>query len=711
MKIYLAGPATMALLALGLAVSGLAADTAALPEPDTTLVDDRTADALVAEVFADAGREWWHKDWTFRRKVRVEDPRLPLGDNAPVVLHGIDPLLLRNTDRCRDEGADLRVVTLDGKVLRSGVMNFGRDDGSGVIWCLPAKKPESSVFLAYVYYGNPNAPATGDTLPDGAQPGSASASVTVWPEDIAAGGALPARAAPGAFFTNLVAIEAEAFTATNAQGASLVGTKDDAGASAGGVLVGTTSGAAIARARLAIPEKGTWSIHVRYRHAAGQPVMPFTLALGEREFPCGTNAAGGFHWDSFRAELPAGLASAALTLAADAAPDCLILTRDANYRPDCRDINGPVWMRFKVLGENGPPYCAELFCKHWSAEGPKGRTACYFFREYPVPTLSLARPLAAETANLARWNEWTPWGQTLAMPGVSWWVETTFRGKGDPQYGALMRGLKVAFEFATRPDVSRLFRDGAEEVSAEGPLMINMPSTFEGRIDLAAIRAHTLGFAQWARKRFEEAQAMGFKANEGPRQLVASTLASANSAEEADYILKTLNWLGLNTVTLYLADGKKQGELAQKNGIPWSWTYARPEYPPSDLERSPIPTNRLTGKTFTQTFDYLAEHYAETTFKAWRESWPKSNPWEFAHIAFNDLGDEIGPVVDAAVINSQPLIKGCFLEYLQRQGRTPDFFGARLWDDIEANDFYEPTDSGLSHFSLPSDLIPGGSVF
>jgi hypothetical protein len=58
-------------------------------------------------------------------------------------------------------------------------------------------------------------------------------------------------------------------------------------------------------------------------------------------------------------------------------PDCVLFTRNAAYRPDARDVGGPVWLRARVLTEDFPPYHADVFCvvTPWSTHGPQGRSA------------------------------------------------------------------------------------------------------------------------------------------------------------------------------------------------------------------------------------------------------------------------------------------------------------------------------------------------
>jgi hypothetical protein len=270
---------------------------------------------------------------------------------------------------------------------------------------------------------------------------------------------------------------------------------------------------------------------------------------------------------------------------------------------------------------------------------------------------------------------------------------------GGKAIGTTPQNLNVASEFATRPDITRIFHATTASTGTRNTFNIHMPPA----IDLDAVRDHTVTFDEWAQQRFELAKSLGFKGGEGPKQIVFCTIANAQSTVEAEKILTTLDWIGLNTVTLQ-GYGYDQEALLRKAAIKSFWTYYRTEYKvfdhfyevdPKEVVVSPTgmtepkmnPRGKLPNLTHAQTVEKIV---ASVTDKYYRDSVAgakKTIPWQFSHTRYNDLDDEIGPAVTGRIINSHPLFKGYFIEYLKAQNLQPGLFGVKTWDEVEAVDY------------------------
>jgi hypothetical protein len=685
-------------------------------------LDDKGVDDVLEEIHQETASQWWNKDWKYRRKISIEDPKLLNGASEALFLSEPDPLLLYNTNRSQDNLADLRVIGKDGTVLPCGVTNFGRDDGTSLIWFAPNVRDFQKSLDVYVYYGNAAAKPTGDKVPQKGGPTGDPQFIHVGPEELLQG-ATSTAAAPGSFFAKTVPIEAERFEPESETGKTALKTQPAADASGENVLsvaLGQGANAPTAWSQIKLPEGGTWYAHVRYKNGAGRNhYSPFQLLLGKEEIACGEGTSEApYSWKSAKVELPQGDLKAGLRFSGPAVVDCVILTKDPHYRPDYRDINGPVWMRFKVNGNVASPYYVDLFGMHttYSATGQQGNTAAYLFKDQLVYPRKIqwetekgtirdsdlppyAANLPKDPKNLISGNEWTPWGKALAKGSYTWYSDIRFISGGKtPQ---ALSNLNVDYEFATRPDSSRTYRAGEEPSGSSSSIMVHMPTA----LDYATLKNMTLTFGDWGEQRFEIAKALGFKEGEGPKKIVFSTMASAYSEHDAENILKTIGWIGLNTITLYNRNGSVDPALREKYGLNGVWEFARTQYmffnhfytPDKTLDRrgptgTVIPGMRpidkpFPGMTYGQTIEKILDDVTDADYKARAAAMKKNTPWEFAHIRYNDLDDEIGAAIDGHTINKHPLFKGYFVEYLKAHELEPGFFGAKTWDDVKAVDY------------------------
>ncbi len=704
--------ARLLLLTLVLALAGAAQ---AAPRPKAAEKKDEL-ESVIAELNVERGSGWWDPAWSFRRTCTVHDPRLSLF-GSEIFLTAPDPLLLANTRLCAPALADLRAVTLGGEPMPCGVTRFGQDDGLSLIWLRPpatAKPP----FIFFLYYGNPAAAARPDPEPGRIPEDADRMSPAVSPEETAPARAIPAGTNP-AFFSDLVMIEAEdcvtacgkpAFTYDRQppQMAWLIkAQKDDPMmtlASAGAYLASTcpwrpqaVPEPVVAWTRARIPSAGRWQVYVRYkttryyppsdRGKGGQPTpehyVPFDLTLGGQTFTCGTNQAPGalFRWDHVEVDLPAGELEVRFRMAGMSAPDCVLLTRDPAYRPDHRDVNGPVWMRFRVPAPSFGPFFIELFCfiTPWSTHGAQGESAGFLFRDQVVRGEAERDLLRREPANMLKPGDWSPWIQTRHSTMRTWWSHVRFypAGRGLEKGGA--SDITVDFEFATRPDPSRVFRTGTETWTGTPGLYVLMPQ----RLDWQEVERRTRSFSQWARQRFELVRSLNLPPAPGPSEIMATTMSTSVNDEETEYILRTCGLLGFNGIEVRnTMPPDIYVKKAAENGL--TWTTAHHWAPKFGL--ADIPARPAAGLTATDTLKaFLAAQS--------RECYKPGPRWGLPGMPVKLLimGDEIGPATMAAFINAQPLQRAVFYEYLKDQGLTPEFFGKAIWDEVEAFSYHALT--------------------
>lgn len=676
------------------------------------LLDERPQDNELAALESQAAQKrWWNPQWTIRRRVNIVDPAFRMQNI--VFLDNPSPLFLYNTGRCRDALADLRVVDSSGRLLRSGVINFGQDDGTGFIWFVPrttagpATKGTPATVWIMLYYGNPKARPTGDRLPrwtavDAIRP----VEVTLGDEETVKGRAPLQPPAPGAFFKDLVVVEAEDLRGPDGQrpthnlkrGPAYLFPIEAAEASGGRYIAPTIPWRpykrdypCLAHATVNLPSAGTWYLHVRYRVTARvgrnrrvtARYYPFTIRIGGREFACGKDQSDGalFRYDSTAIDLSASEHRLDVRMGNISGPDAFIFTRSKSYRPDIGDLSGPVWMRFKIEDVKRPPFFVDLFCVNvpWSSHGPQGETACWLFRDraFYKEMAKEAMAAGADKANYVRPGEWSAWGRALHSVYPLWWSQVRFL-PAVMHRPASMSDLDVRYEFATRPAPERVFSAGTGRIRSRAGLMVMMPSA----LDLNTVVSRTMTFGTWARRRFENVQALGFGPDAAPRKILISTQADAWSPEGARMVLKTMNALGFNTLSLKCRTDDKLPDLFGEYNVPYMLDFRFVHAVPLQ----DVPLKPAKGLTCAQTIHKAMEGYADET---WRGLAQRKAAWQIRRTRLLKTGDEIGPMTSHHFINAHPVMLGYFREWLRAQGRTPEFFGAKSWDEIKAVGYRE----------------------
>lgn len=703
---------------------------------DEMLDGDKGIGDILDDIQEKVDDRWWNADWKYRRKLSINDPALLENNGLAIFLTEPEPLLLYNLGRCADKGADIRIIGANGQPVPGGVTHFGRDDGSSMVWCVPPRRDNQKMLEFYVYYGNPAAEPLKDELPEAGGRKGDPQFVQIGGEEVREG-EQPPVAVPGSFFKSTIAVEAESFQAENPAADALI-KREEIWVPHGEASYVTASGESYLTLQkegelskpitlwrtVSVHEAGTWQVHFRYKSPEGRTKYSgFKLLIGGKELEFGTKhdlghkreGGSAFNWQSAQVELPKGDIKIGLQLTGLAAPDLLMLSRDARYLPDCRDVNGPAWMRFNVRNPEVKPFYVDLFGTYitFNVNGMQGKTAGYLFKDRMVQPKRrqwttdnggiiitseippYLEKLPQDTNNLLRGKMWSPWCQTFGHGSYTWFSEARIipGGKTPPP---LPKNLTIDSEFATRPDPSRIFRNTFGTTNDTNGFYIHMPPT----VDLPTVKKDTITFTDWADQRFEIAKSLGFKAGEGPKKIITCTIANAYGPQEADLVLKTLDWIGLNTMTMQ-ARGFDPEPILKRANVRSFWNYYRTEYrfdkhfmtvDPKEMVVSATgrpepkynPRPPRPGLTNGQTIERII---AEQTDRYYRESIQgamKTRPYETTLIHYNDLDDEIGPAVDARTINEHPMFKGFFIEYLKSNKLQPSFFGLKSWDELEA---------------------------
>ncbi|MFP4027763.1 MAG: hypothetical protein ACLFWL_08240 [Candidatus Brocadiia bacterium] len=676
-------------------------------------LDDGLGD-VAAELEEELGDSWWNKNWKFRRKVWIEDPRTKVMGKK-IRLARPDPLLLFNTRPCASRLADLRALSPLGKQIECGVDNFGQDDGTSAIWVKLSAHKRKSTPLIYLYYANSKIkPPPAETDPPEKIPGRPG-DVRLGPEETAPG---YTHRTPkmGRFYRNLVVVEAEQCRSSYGKPTFTYGDRPpqmlwrigDRGKiqfpnyiSAGAYLASTCpwrphelKEPIRARTTTDLPAGGKWHVHVRYKTSRpNHPhrrrrhrFVPFELRLNDKKYRCGVKQKGGarFRWDSFETELEAGKTEIGFRLTGMSGPDCVLFTKDEEYLPDRRDVNGPVWMRFKVLSEKTKPFYINVFCviQPWSTHGPQGKSAGLVFRDRVIPGGQGARPRERDPETLLQPGEWSPWVRTLHSSMPTWWTHVSFLPGDKPPIGRYgQTDVEVTFQFASRPHHDRVFRHGTERTGKKRGtkgLHVLMPR----RLDLNSMLDRTLTFTQWARQRYQRAQELIGGKTEGPEKIMVTTMATAQSAEATRYVLKTCSALGFNGIGIRCPLEREEfARIAGEHG--YRWTQSHHWAPKMDL--ASLPLEPPEQRSCTEVLRSAIEEAAAKTYV------PEASRWHVPGLRprLIIMGDEIGPATSAAYINLVPLLKGAFHEYLRRHSLTPDFFGKKNWGEVEAIGYQE----------------------
>jgi hypothetical protein len=336
-------------------------------------------------------------------------------------------------------------------------------------------------------------------------------------------------------------------------------------------------------------------------------------------------------------------------------------------------------MRFKVLNQV-KPFFIELFCvtQPWSRHGPQGETAGYVFGNQVIRTLPDAMKLSGDPKSLIQPGEWSPWIRTLHSEAPTWWSTVSFYSAEQKRGSPGMKNLKVAFEFASRPDEWRVFNSGTEDTGEIPALFVRMPKALDKR----SLLADTLTFIQAARKRYSLIETLNLKPKEGPSKIFLTTMVTGSgpsSREETELILKSCGLLGFNGIEARsVMPAKEFWKVADTYGL--EGTAAHHWFPDKALPLlSQFKVLPPVGQSCEAAIVKVMEEAAKDCYSPTNRRWSE----ETSRVKLIIMGDEIGPAISAPFIPHLPTLMGFFHEYLMTNGLNPDFFGKKEWAEVK----------------------------
>ncbi len=662
--------------------------------------DDPFASAL-SDLEQDLGSGWWDENWKLRQLLIIDDPGIAVAGGKPVFLTDPEPLLLYNTGRARLGLTDVRIVDMRGDVLESGVVRFGNDDGTSMIWMIPPAGKIQMPYRVYVYYGNPDAPDAGHKRLVERADAKREINVHLGPEEALGGVDLPADET---FFDTIRSVEFESFVDAQGRKPGGVHSRDRAdfiaysraGASGEWVAAPSVASRSYESAdwpisgygEVELPEAGAWYVHVRYRAGVFRhdklvrKLEPFKVQIGEHEVTAGVHQEGQafWEWDSFELELPEGRIPLKVTWLGRCSPDSILFTKDKDYIPDYRDVSGPVWMRFKLVGDSDQRFYGQMYCVNvpWSSSGPQGMYKRFYLREMAVPILDDVKRLAADRENLMRYNKWSTWGESMSSSGITWWTQMSFHTAPGLVRQTAIADADVEFEFATRPTAGRRFRSGKGKLNDGKMLFIRMPEN----PGLDHVLGQTRSFDQWAQHRIDQLEKMQLPPSKHPKKIFFATMAKGYTDVQRELIFKHISAVGFSGMDMPM-DVDEYVRLAEKydldgGNVAHHW---RP-----DIELSLMPDQPPVGQSYTQ----WVENYTREV--AARQYTPEGRWHKGAHLTrLLIMGDEIGPSTVWFYINASPMLLCYFREWLATQGCTPGDFGKSDWSDVYALGYETPS--------------------
>jgi hypothetical protein len=470
-----------------------------------------------------------------------------------------------------------------------------------------------------------------------------------------------------------------------------------------------------ASTRVAIPTAGRWYAHVRYavtpdkignmeyRKATAtvkhfHMFAPFQVEINGKRFTAGADQSEGdvFRWDKFAVELPAGPVEIKFLMPDMAAPDCIVLTRDAEYSPQVSDYEGPLWLRFRV--RKGPPQPFFLRCIQNlnPYESKKPYDAGWLFKGKPISSLEEARRLQSDPAQLLTVGEWSPWVQTVAAKKkYTYEMVAALRGdktgRANPSLQRLgIPQLELDYQAAARPDENFLLRQGSESTGDSRIACILLPTA----ANLQALRTGVKSFSEWADERLRLVTDSGLQPGEGPRRIQVLTMNNVlRTPREVDDFLEICARVGFNGVTppQEAVDEKQLWDRIADKGFTWATAHhLSPVYKLSRWLALPPVTAPGAAQ---QTID--AFWYGES-LKRIHQLWDDSPRKERELLDLANIEDEPGPMPSFVWANCIPAVRASFHDFLRANGQTPASFGKKSWDEVDLIGYQRRKSEGLA---------------
>ncbi|HXK45783.1 MAG TPA: hypothetical protein PL060_07460, partial [bacterium] len=235
--------------------------------------------------------------------------------------------------------------------------------------------------------------------------------------------------------------------------------------------------------------------------------------------------------------------------------------------------------------------------------------------------------------------------------------------------------IVIEFQAATRPDENFLIHQATESSGNVRGIYILLPH----EPGIAGMKKWTKGFSEWADERLSYIKQV-VKKEKRPKKIQVFTDARATVERDIDAIIESCKLAGFNGFDLSqsIIDETSLWQKIQNAGF--TWTVAR-HLMLINTDWKEL-SNMAAGKKNVQEIinQYCYEKVKERVLKLWG-SRPETQR-KMLDLAI--LADEPNPQPHFLMINFIPALRACFHQYLQNQGLTPEFFGKKNWEEVDA---------------------------
>ena len=686
-----------------------------------------------------AAAPWALPEWRYRVPVQVHNRAEYAQAKAVVWLKDFPFPLLMSEGKLAAGAQDVRLLDEEGKLVPLKAENPNSDLGDGRLRFALKALPPHGRRLLWLYYGNSKAEAA-TAPPEDPLAAAEEARAGRGVED---GPALPADAlALGKEIRASLGAEESAKPAPAVTGpvldkwlkdrefieAETLAGQGFARMQVGEKLASATSGGAVLAASGRANDSAAYDFEVNEgRHfcwircastAPGKPAQG-SLVLGleckdqapavlTEQFNTGDPL---FRWVGLSTTVPARgkLRVTVQGKSTFAGLDCLVLTRDPQYRPDYRDFQGRVWVRWRIEKPADYRYSAKVH-NEINPYTPK------FQLTGAVTPYGLQADLDQlpfrEDSDCFAAGQYSPWVPLPDSTAAQWHSVLSFppkpgtklpREKGDrvpsgchlperpegccaqmvPVPFSPPEDMTVRLEFANRPSANRIFHVTAAEPVEKGSasLGVRMPTTtkLEGLQQLET-------FNEWAQRRCDLVQQLRLGPPPRLTRLKVGTWVMMNtrigggtvSRQAADVAYNGLEVIGVNFPSVSGVDDALAGEMMTKHsmiGTTWTawagnWFYTN--------ERSSGQYNFKADETPPQRWQRVFDDFYSKSAAAARKSHPNAVK-AASHV---NLGDEVGQATSADEIAKTRQILAYFRTWLHERGLKPADFGENSWEKV-----------------------------
>ena len=626
-----------------------------------------------------AATPWALPGWKYRVAVQVFNRGDAPVDHALIALNDFPLGLLAGEGKANAKGSDLSLLDEQGKPVQFYLLRTADEQGDARLVFLPDAVPAHGRRIFYLYYGNPQAVQPKFAEPTAVE--AANVQCSLGAEE----GAQPLPPVKGATLNRWLD-EHRFVAATTGKGTGFTPQPVSDGDAISDNLL-AASGGEKDEVTFDYPvTQGRYACWVRYLSAVpGQPAqgsLSMTMQykdddLVSRFNPCAGPAA--YRWVLLVLDVPFR-GSVRLTVqgkATFAALDGIVFTNDMHYRPDARDFQGRVWVRWRIDGPAGYRYWGKVHNELDPYRPTFQLTGAV--SPYGLQIEQDQLPFKTDDDYFSA-GQYSPWVLLPTSRAAQWHSVLFFPPKPG---GTFDETMTVRLEFANRPSADRIFHIvPAEPVEKRAAtLAVRMPTatTLEGLRQLES-------FTEWARRRAAIIDELKLSPPPRLQRLQVGTWIHLNtrlgggsvSKERAEADFRGLEALGINMPSASGVDDELLGELFRTYGMIGStWTaWAGMWYYTS--ERHSGQYDYQEGETPPQRWQRVFDDY----YRRQTEQAKKNAPNLFNASPHINLGDEVGQETNAKQITETPQLLSYFRDWLRGKGLTPADFGAAAWDGV-----------------------------